>query len=410
MKLHVLGLFALAGCGGHSSPSVMLTNGVSVHPPGCSYAFTTPIETTAPTDDDGFFSATPNLRSVHLTWVGDPTTTMVVSWVTDFSTTATSLTLDGKTVSGFSFAYPTDIGAADPPTVRVHQVHLCGLAPGSTHQYAVGGVTGKFTTAPAAAASTTILVTGDSRGNAATWGQVFGAGAKEMPDFAIFTGDANNIGTAQDEWDAWFAAVGGVLPNLPLMLALGNHEINARHYFSQFPLPANQQWYDFDYGDIHFVVLNDTPVDPNTITADQRAFLDQSLANTQKTWKLVVHHKPPYTASTGHPPETALQMAWSPVYDQRGVDLVLNGHAHSYERSKPIKAGVPGTSGPVYIVEGGGGAPAYSVVPQPFTAYPTQSVTNPVYGYVLLSVAGRTLTLTAKTADGATIDSFSITK
>ena len=150
-----------------------------------------------------------------------------------------------------------------------------------------------FTTAPAAPQTARVLVAGDSRGNTATWMQVLTAGAAEQPDFAFFTGDANDLGTIQDQWDAWFDAGSGILPHLPLMLAMGNHEINSRHYFSQFPLPQNQQWYDFDYGDLHFVVLNDTPVDPSSIQGAEAAFLDASLGATTKTWKIVVHHKPP---------------------------------------------------------------------------------------------------------------------
>jgi Calcineurin-like phosphoesterase/Purple acid Phosphatase, N-terminal domain len=388
-----------------------LTSGVAVTlPAACTYTFTTPNETTAPTADDGFQSPTPAVRDVHLSWVGDPQTTMVITWATDFATTATTAFVDGKPTPGFSFAYPTDLGGADPPSVRIHQVHLCGLTPGSSHAYTVQNVNGQFTTAPAAAQSLKVLVAGDSRGNAATWGSVFVAGAGEAPDFALFTGDANDLGTIQDDWEAWFAAMATVAPDLPLLLAHGNHEINARHYYSQFPMPGNQQWYDFDYGDAHFVVLNDTPADTSVIAGAEKTFLDQSLAATTKTWKIVVHHKPPYTASTVHGPELTLQAAWSPVYEAHGVDLVLNGHAHSYERSKPIVAGQPAATGPVYIVEGGGGADPYDVAPAAFTAFPTAMVTGAQYGYVTVAIAGRTLTLTAKKLDGSVLDTFSITK
>src|SRR5260370_1399339 len=87
--------------------------------------------------------------------------------------------------------------------------------------------TPKETTAPADGGPVRILVAGDSRGNAATWGQVMQAGAAEAPDLAIFTGDANDLGSIQDDWEAWFGAAQGVLEPLPLMMVHGNHEINA---------------------------------------------------------------------------------------------------------------------------------------------------------------------------------------
>ncbi len=405
-----------AGCS-RAAPSTDLTNGVAAPLTSCPYTFTTPAQTTAPIADDGFVGATPAVRNVHLAWVGDPTSSMVVTWATDFDTTGTQLELGadasyGQKFSGFSFAYPTDLDGTDPPSVRIHQVHLCGLTPGATYHYRVGAGAAvssdaTFSTAPANPASVRVLVGGDSRGNTAEWGRVLAAGASEQPDFAIFTGDAIDLGTIQDEWESWFASGASVLPNLPLMLAEGNHEINSRHYFSQFPLPANQQWYDFDYGDLHFVVLNDTPVDDSSIAGEEATFLTKSLSSTTKPFKIVVHHKPPYTSSTGHPPDAELQAAWSPIYDAQGVDLVLNGHAHDYERSYPIKAGqvVADGQGPVYIVQGGGGADPYTVAQQSFTAFGVTS-----FGYLRLDLAGRTLTVTAKADDGSTIDSYVIAK
>ena len=198
-----------------------------------------------------------------------------------------------------------------------------------------------FTTAPADGRPVRILVAGDSRGNAATWGQVLQAGAAEAPDLAIFTGDANDLGSIQDDWEAWFAAGQGVLEHLPLMMVHGNHEINSRHYYSQFPMPGNQQWYSFDFGPAHFTALNDTPPpgDPTSITSEQAPFLDADLGQTQQPWKLVTHHRPEYTSSTGHPPATDLQQAWESILDAHQVDLVLNGHAHAYERSHSLIAG-----------------------------------------------------------------------
>jgi hypothetical protein len=266
-----------------------------------------------------------------------------------------------------------------------------------------------FSTAPGDGRPVRILVAGDSRGNAATWGQVMQAGAAEAPDLAIFTGDANDLGSIQDDWEAWFAAAKDVLTHLPLMTVHGNHEINARHYYSQFPLPGNQQWYSFDFGPTHVTVLNDTPPasDPNSITTEQAPFLDADLGKTAQKWLLVSHHRPEYTSSTGHPPATDLQQAWEAILDQHHVDFVLDGHAHAYERSYPLVAGqvVADKMGPVYIVEGGGGADPYDVAPQPFTAKAQKT-----YGYVILDVTAQTLTMTAKALDGSVVDTYSITK
>jgi predicted phosphodiesterase len=413
-------LLAVAGCGGAGEPSMALTDGVKVELDGCSYSITTPAETTAPVKDDGAVGKTAvEPRNLHLGYVGDPKTTIAVSWATGVDTRGTTVEWGadagyGHKTAGFWFAYPADLAGSDPPSVGVHQVHLCGLAPGTTYHYRAGtaghmSADSTFTTAPADGKPVRILVAGDSRGNAATWGQVMQAGAAEAPDLAIFTGDANDLGSIQEDWEAWFGAGKGVLEHLPLMMVHGNHEINARHYFSQFPMPGNQQWYSFDFGSAHVTVLNDTPPanDQGSIAGAQKAFLDEDLGKATQVWKFVSHHRPAYTASLGHPPATELQMAWEAIFDARKVDLVLNGHAHAYERSYPLQAGqvVGDGQGPVYIVEGGGGADPYMVAAQAFTAKAAQT-----FGYVILDVTAQKVTMTAKDLTGATVDSYSITK
>jgi hypothetical protein len=414
-------LLALGGC---SPPplSTALTGGETVSVPGCAFTVTTANETTAPVDDEARFGAAPMPRAQHVAFRGDPSTSMTLVWETDFDTVASQLELGadagyGQKARGFSYAYPTDDAGTDPPSVRVHEVTVCGLSPGTTYHYRVGGGSAfspdaTFTTAPSGGETVRLLVLGDSRDSTSVWGQALAAGAAEGPDLAVFTGDAVLFGVQQDEWDAWFAAASPILPNLPLAYAVGNHEVNARHVYAQLPGPGNQQWYSFDAGDVHVVVLNDTPVDPATITGAQAQFLDTDLAATQKLFKIVVHHKPVYTSyegSTilGHMHETVLEQTWVPLYEKHGVDLVLNGHVHAYERTFPLKGGqlVADGQGPVYSVFGGAGASQVPVTPKPFIAVQKQT-----YGYSMLAVAGRTLTLTSKALDGSTLDEYSISK
>lgn len=417
MRFTWVALLLWAGCGGSPAPSLALTDGVAVAIAGCPFTVTTPKETTAPVKDDGTVGSAPDPRNLHLSYVGDPKSSISVTWATDVGTRGTTLewgadTSYGHKTPGFWFAYPTDLGGNDPPSVGMHQVHLCGLTPGTTYHYRVGtgahvSADATFSTAPADGRPVRILVAGDSRGNAATWGQVMHAGAMDAPDLALFTGDANDLGSIQDDWESWFGAAKGVLEHLPLMMVHGNHEINSRHYYSQFPLPGNQQWYSFDFGPAHFVALNDTPTDNATIAGVQAQFLDGDLGQTAQKWLLATHHRPEYTSSTGHDPAADLQQAWESILDRHKVDLVLNGHAHAYERSHPLQAGqvVADGQGPVYIVEGGGGADPYDVAPRPFTAKAVKS-----FGYVILDITAQQLTMTAKALDGSVIDSYSISK
>src|SRR4030095_11049701 len=107
-------------------------------------------------------------------------------------------------------------------------------------------------------------------------------------DFVLFTGDAVALGFVQSDLDDWFAAVADVLPSLPLAFVLGNHVVTARRYFEQFAAPGNEQWFDFDYGSIHFVVLHDTAFEDSSIVpVTERDFLASSLQGTSHTAKMV---------------------------------------------------------------------------------------------------------------------------
>jgi hypothetical protein len=410
-----------SGCSSSSSPPSLepVTEGVQLQPAGCDFTVTSPREATAPHQDDGTVGAEPTPRNVHLSFVGDPKTTMTVTWATDVATRGTVVEWGadasyGHTTKGYWLAYATDLNGTDPPSVGVHQTFLCGLEAGSTYHYRVGTpghMSDDFTfaTAPGDGRAVRVLVAGDSRGNTSTWHDLLAAAANDAPEMILFTGDANDFGFLQDEWEAWFAAGKGVLEHLPLMMVNGNHEANMRHYYAQFPLPGNQQWYGFDFGPAHFTVLNDTPMttDPGSIAGAQAQFLDSDLEKTQQTWKLVSHHRPEYSASTGHDSAADLQQAWEPILDSRKVDLVLTGHAHAYERSYPLAAGqkVADGAGPVYIVEGGGGANPYDVAPQPFTAFAQK-----IFSYVLLDISPHELELTTKAVDGTIVDSYTLSR
>jgi hypothetical protein len=408
------------GCSDPVPPSLEpTTTGVKIEPEGCPFSVTSPKEATAPHKDDGAVGPDATPRNIHLAYVGDPKSSIAVTWSTDVPTRGTIVEWGadagyGHTTKGYWLAYATDLGGIDPPSVGVHQTFLCGLEAGTTYHYRVGthghmSDDYTFATAPGDGRAVRVLVAGDSRGNTSTWHDLLAAAANDAPELILFTGDANDFGFVQDEWEAWFAAGKGVLEHLPLMMVNGNHEANMRHYYTQFPLPGNQQWYGFDFGPAHFTILNDTPMntDPGSIAGAQAQFLDSELATTQQAWKLVSHHRPEYSGSAGHESAADLQQAWEPILDSRHADLVLTGHAHAYERSFPLVAGqkVAEGAGPVFIVEGGGGANPYDVAAQPFTAFAQK-----IFSYVLLDISPQKLELTTKAVDGTLVDSYTLTR
>jgi 3',5'-cyclic AMP phosphodiesterase CpdA len=128
-----------------------------------------------------------------------------------------------------------------------------------------------------------------------------------------------------------------------LLAILGNHDVADGHGDEQmeaFGMPG--RWWAETWGDDLLVIgLDSNDVD----NPDQREFLERTLAASTATWKIVAVHHPPYSAGY-QGSSTDVREAFSPLFERYGVQLVLSGHEHDYQRSEPI-------DGVVYIVSGG---------------------------------------------------------
>jgi hypothetical protein len=124
-----------------------------------------------------------------------------------------------------------------------------------------------------------------------------------------------------------------------------------------------------------------------------------------------MHHQPIWSASTRHGSSTTLQSAWQPVIDAHHIDLVLNGHDHDYEVTKPligmnVQTGTAAQNATVYVVAGGAGAELYPNGTQFFTEY-----SESTYSAAMIHVTHDALTMDAFRPDGTPIPTgFSKTK
>lgn len=179
------------------------------------------------------------------------------------------------------------------------------------------------------------------------------------PDFILTSGDNNypegkaetlvhNIGTFYCDFIFNFDApaaqqctknTGQVNRFFP---SLGNHDYDNSNgripYLNYFTLPGNEIYYDFIWGPVHFFAL-----DSNRDTDTQRIWLEEKLTKSQEAFTIVYFHHPPFSCGT-HGNEKKMQ------WDFEGVDLVITGHDHNYQRITERN-----TAGPVYLVNGLGG-------------------------------------------------------
>ncbi|MBM4357829.1 MAG: metallophosphoesterase family protein [Deltaproteobacteria bacterium] len=406
--------------------------------------------------DDGKGSDKPD--HVHVGLAGPSDTTFAVNWRTGNDTTASQLLLGTdkaaveaataatstvQLVAGHHLLYGSTLDGTS--LTRVHEAHACGLKPGTQYFYKVGGpgawsVVHSVTTGPVVGSSEAMrfAVLGDSRNDPSVFAKIEEALAAKAPDLQIFTGDAVATGAVQTQWNSWFESTSGsfkvetTLASAPFMPVNGNHESLAVNYPAQFVMPQHvapgekaqgEEYYSFEYGNAHFIALNDTPESGALAGTAQFEWLKADLAavDRKKTpWLFVMHHRSTYSCGN-HGSDLDLRKAWQPLFDQYQVDVVFSGHDHMYERSKPIRglsgstgklaqSGPKGTpvkgSGTLYLVTGGAGAPLYNVGNDCDHTYVTEKTRN----YVVVDLAGTKIQVKAYRLDGSLIDDFEFVK
>ena len=313
-----------------------------------------------------------------------------------------------------------------------YEAQLTGLSASTAYSYDVfmngTDVTAgrdTFTTAPQSGNGTVRFIAfGDSGVGSTQQSQLAARMAADTFNLALHTGDvaygsSAGVGApSYPEYDAWvFGVYAPWMRTHPFFPSIGNHDeesANARPYRDVFVLPDMaatstypdnaERYYSFDYGPIHFVAL-DTELallDPGRRQV-QLSWLDADLAATTQPWKIVFFHRSPYSSGADHGSMLDVRQAFSPIFEKRGVQLVLSAHDHDYERSIPWREFVANGSFVTYVVTGGGGGPLYSVGTSPWTA-----ASASVYHYVRATVSGCGLTLEAVRIDGTVIDQASL--
>lgn len=299
--------------------------------------------------------AAPAPDQIALTWSADPKNTQAIQWRTDLSvdngvvrwrkqsdadwtnTPATSCVIEDRMI-------------ANNPKVRHFTAELTGLTPGAVYEYTVGAdkdgprsAPATFTTAPAEAKPFTFLWMSDTHNRPET-GPLLETAVKRWPDAAFLTVSGDNVGTGQygNDWDALLDLWSGFIKNKPYMPGMGNHDaidgLGPELILALFDLPKNGpegmapgRAYSLRYGNALLIML-DVTEEPEK----QATWLEETLKNTDATWKFAVFHFPPFDPD-GEEPE--IRKWWVPLFDQHHVDFALSGHVHHYLRSKPLRGG-----------------------------------------------------------------------
>jgi len=395
---------------------------------------------------------------------------------------------------------PDSISPQGPVPWRVaaieqYYVHaaVSGLQPGRTYCYSIGhhgwdrpppGPAGTFTTAPSGREPFTFTAFGDQGVSSDAVGTATLVHA-QSPAFHLHAGDisyaeSGGRGLITDcydprVWDTFFIELEPVAGHVPWQIAVGNHEMEAwysadgyRGLRARFGFPGDgtgqvpPTYYSFVYGNVGVVSLDandvsrEIPANNGYSGGAQTRWLAQTLAalRSDPGVNFIVayfHHCAYFTCAT-HGSDAGPRSQWVPLFDAYGVDLVINGHNHIFERTDPLKGGVstpapigatisPATDGTTYITAGGGGVNLYDfAAPDSYAGHLTEAPSVPSHvnepggttatetvswsrvrytGHCLLAVdsqpgwrpgAASTLTIRGLAADGSEVDRVTLAR
>jgi len=346
----------------------------------------------------------------YLQW---PTqTSMVVRWET--SRPASSVVEWGEKVP------PTRI-ARGPANVHYHEVEIGGLQPETQYFYRVTSTEDSgekiasdvytFRTAVRPDSPFAFVVIADSQENPEVVKKIATMAYAQRPNFTLHCGDLVSDGRIKEHWTGHYFPNSAVLNRrVPLLPALGTHEKNAHFYYDYFSLPAPKFYYKFQYGNADFFVLDSQQdVSPKS---EQHRWLKKELAASRATWKIAMHHDPPYSSDENDYGDLykANRSTWGdldvrqlvPLYEQHGVDIVWGGHIHTYERTLPIRGGkVVEKGGVIYMITGGSGGQLEA--PAPSRSYFAAKFLRD-YHYCYVVVNGKSLRMEAYDLEGRLFD------
>jgi len=370
-------------------------------------------------------SVLPGYAIQHIRWgsSGDPLNGLTITWRNKGATDSISWgytnsfekgTLAGTKRNGYAeFFFNYNFPTVDPSSTIYYKLYDSNTKSWS----------GQKTFLTAHSSNTTnfsFSVLGDSRNGVNVWKQISNLANAKKTDLSLFNGDIVDDGGSASEWNSWFDNGSTFLANNLVYHALGNHDaMSVPTYQNNFELPkvnGSNLYYSFIYGNAIFITLNSEKASD----AAQATWLINTLkaaqSNSSITWKIISFHRPFYTIGSHAGEMNSYFNSWWKAFDDYGVDLIVNGHDHMYERTKPINRNVS-TSSPVasygskanqgrcQIVCGGAGAPLYSGTP----TWAIQKYKSS-YNYCKFTVNGSILCDTTYDNNGAVIDVFCIDK
>ncbi len=361
---------------------------------------------------------------VYLTWIDDPSTTMVVQWLES-----------KKEKSPGSFYLQKEEGvwldvscqeiALDGTEIVLKRVFLQKLKPDTGYVFCLDSDVKlvkqyRFKTMPKQLSrAVRFVVGGDVYYHYELFRKMNGIVAHLSPDFIVLGGDiayaakhGSVLKQADWEWRRWKTFLKNWSEQMidengrliPMVVVMGNHDTNGSYraltsnkeaalFFTLFPFKERFGTYrELIFGDYLALFLLDTG-HVHAVDGQQTTWLEGALKNSiQLPYKMAVYHQPAYGAYGNYNSRKArlMRMKWCPLFEQYGVQTAFEHHNHVYARSKPIKNEKIDRQGVTYLGGGTWGvAPRKPLTPKEVFYLEKSAQINAVYLITLGQKDGR---------------------
>lgn len=297
---------------------------------------------------------------------------------------------NGSDISSVKAAFDGYKGNSGIADSYIYTAHLEGLTPDTVYEYRMrsgNSVSPWYPLITDNGKSFKALITSDSQSaDYSGWTELVQDAWKRNSNANLFIdlGDLVDNGQDENQWQTWFRSVKGMAEAISVVPAIGNHEAYSldwkmalpERYLAHFDLPKNgdeaykEHYYSFDYGDVHFTVLDTSLYEEKEWLPDmyeaEKVWVEKDLKNTKKKWKVVLMHKDPFQYGFASPDRPHRDTGFSdegkefmPIFDRNQVDLVLSAHLHTYRDRGHVADFKRDPKGPVYIILGLGGDVRY---------------------------------------------------
>ena len=258
------------------------------------------------------------------------------------------------------------------------------------------------------------------------WKSVADLASKNFPDAELATviGDITDNGQYAPGWRGWHEGAARLLSTRIFAPVMGNHEcydpVNWLNcipigYLSHFVLPSNGSkkfdgyFYSFDYGAVHFIVLNTQFDEIEPLMAgleeEQQYWLRRDAANANRPWRIVLMHKDIFDYMQNTFSDVGNRLM--PLFDELEIDLVLTAHLHTYRNRGRIFEQKKSDRGAVYVMCGLAGDQRYT---EKISAEFDEVAATPKDNYLVLDANDKALRLRCFSVDGTQIDDILLRK